>query len=290
MELMKQRVQNLIEAIPYIKTFQGKTFVIKYGGSIMEDEAGKKALIEDIALLSLVGIRCIIIHGGGKEINSRLKKLGIESEFKEGYRVTSGEAIDEVEMVLSGRINKELIHLLNSAGVKAVGLNGKDAGLIRAKQKYIKIENELHDIGHVGEIDVITPDILEILLSNGIVPVISPIGFDDAGRTYNINADDVAAGVSAKLFAEKLILITDVPGVMEDIDKPESLISKLSVKDIEDLMKSGIIKGGMIPKMNCVKTAVCGGTKSVHILDGKIEHCVMLEIFTDNGIGTMITY
>lgn len=290
MDKVKQRVQNLVEALPYIKEFQGKTFVIKYGGSIMENEEGKMALIEDIALLSHLGIHCIVIHGGGKEINMRLERLGIESEFKEGYRVTSGEAIDEVEMVLSGRINKELIHLLNNAGVKAVGLNGKDAGLIRAKQKFIQIEDELHDIGHVGEIDSINPEILEILLENGIVPVISPIGFDHKGMTYNINADDVAAGISSELLAEKLILITDVPGLMKDLNDPESLISRLNIKELDELMETGIISGGMIPKMKCVRNAICGGTNSVHILNGKLNHCVLLETFTDSGIGSMITY
>lgn len=290
MDAVKQRVQNLIEALPYIQAFQGKTFVIKYGGSIMENEEGKKALIEDVALLSHLGIHCIVIHGGGKEINSRLERLGIESEFKEGYRVTSGEAIDEVEMVLSGRINKELIHLLNNAGVKSVGMNGKDAGLIKARQKFIRIEDELHDIGHVGEIEAINPEILQILLDNGIVPVISPIGFDEKGMTYNINADDVAAAISSKLFAEKLILITDVPGIMTDINQPESLISKLKIKDVDELLGSGVISGGMIPKMKCVRTAICGGTKSVHILNGKLNHCILLEIFTNDGIGSMITY
>ncbi len=290
MDTMKQKVHNLVEALPYIKEFQGKTFVIKYGGSIMENEDGKMAFIEDIALLSHLGIQCIVIHGGGKEINMRLKRLGIESEFKEGYRVTSGEAIDEVEMVLSGRINKELIHLLNNAGVKAVGLNGKDAGLIRAKQKFIEMENELHDIGHVGEIEKISPDILKILLGNGIVPVVSPIGFDDNGRTYNINADDVAAGISAEMFAEKLILVTDVLGIMKDLNDPNSLVSQLSVRDLEGLMQSGVISGGMIPKIKCVKSAICGGTNSVHILSGKLNHCVLLETFTNEGIGSMITY
>lgn len=290
MDAMKQRVQNLIEALPYIKEFQGKTFVIKYGGSIMENEEGKLALIEDIALLSHLGIHCIIIHGGGKEINMRLERLGIESEFKEGYRVTSGEAIDEVEMVLSGRINKELIHLLNTSGVKAVGLNGKDAGLIRSKQKFIEIEDEIHDIGHVGEIETINPEIVEILLEKGIVPVISPIGFDDQGKTYNINADDVAAAISSELYAEKLILITDVPGVMKDVSDPDSLISKLEVKELDALMDSGIIVGGMIPKILCVKNALCGGTHSVHILNGQLNHCILLEVFTDDGIGTMVTY
>jgi acetylglutamate kinase len=193
-------------------------------------------------------------------------------------------------MVLSGRINKELIHLLNNAGVKAVGLNGKDAGLIRAKQKFIQIEDKLHDIGHVGEIEKINPEILEILLEKGIVPVISPIGFDSSGMTYNINADDVAAEISSEIFAEKLILITDVPGVMKDLDDPSTLISRLNVKDLDDLMATGVISGGMIPKMKCVRTAICGGTNSVHILNGKLNHCVLLETFTDNGIGSMITY
>ena len=289
MNAVKQRVQNLIEALPYIKNFQGKTFVIKYGGSIMENQEGKHALIEDIALLSHLGIHCIIIHGGGKEINMRLKRLGIETEFKEGYRVTSEEAIDEVEMVLSGRINKELIHLLNTSGVKAVGLNGKDAGLIRANQKFIEIEDELHDIGHVGEIEAINPEIVEILLEKGIVPVISPIGFDDRGKTYNINADDVAAAISSEIFAEKLILITDVPGVLKEVTDPESLISKLHVNDLDSLMEDGTFAGGMIPKMHCVKKALCGGTQSVHILNGQLSHCVLLEVFTNDGIGTMVT-
>ena len=290
MDEMKQRVQNLVEALPYIKAFQNKIFVIKYGGSMMENESSKLALIEDITLLSHLGIHCIIIHGGGKEINMRLKRLGIKSEFKEGYRVTSGEAIDEVEMVLSGRINKELIHLLNISGVKAVGLNGKDAGLIRANQKFIEIEDEMHDIGHVGEIENVNPEILEILLDKGIVPVISPIGFDDQGKTYNINADDVAAAVSSKLYAEKLIMITDVPGVLKDVEDVTSLISKMTIKDIDSLMDRGLISGGMIPKILCVRTALRGGTKAVHILNGQLNHCVLLEVFTDKGIGTMVTY
>lgn len=289
MEAMKQRVQNLIEALPYIKQFRQKVFVIKYGGSIMENDAGKAALIEDIALLSHLGIKCILVHGGGKEISSRLARLGIESEFKVGYRVTSAEAIDEVEMVLTGRINKELTCLLNNSGVKTVGLNGKDAGLIKAKQKYIEVESEKHDIGHVGEICEINPEIIEILLSNQIVPVISPIGFDEQGMTFNINADDVAAALSATLGAEKLILITDVSGVMRDLNDPESIISKLKVDDIKTLESEGIIAGGMIPKMKCVQQAILEGAKSVHILNGKTEHCVLLEVFTNAGIGTMIT-
>jgi len=289
LEVMKNRIQHLIEALPYIKEFKGKIFVIKYGGSIMEDESGKKALIQDIVLLSHLGIKCIVVHGGGKEINSRLERLGIESEFKEGYRVTSSEAIDEVEMVLTGRINKELTCSLNNAGAKAVGLNGKDAGLLRSVQKYVEIDNEVHDIGHVGEIQEVNPEIVEILLANGIVPVISPIGFDDTGTTFNINADDVAAEVSAKLNAEKLIMITDVPGVMRDLDDEDSLISKMTFSDVDTLQEEGVISGGMIPKMNCVKKAIQSGAKSVHILNGKVEHCVMLEIFTDSGIGTMIS-
>ena len=289
MDNMKQKVENLVEALPYIKAFQNKIFVIKYGGSMMENESAKRAFIEDIALLSHLGIHCIIIHGGGKEINTRLKRLGIKSEFKEGYRVTSKEAIGEVEMVLSGRINKELIHLLNLSGVKAVGLNGKDAGLIRAQQKFIEIENQIHDIGHVGEIERIDPEILEILLEKGMVPVISPIGFDDQGKTYNINADDVAAAVSSKLYAEKLMMITDVPGVLKDVNDAGSLISKMNVKDIDDLMGSGVISGGMIPKIVCVRTAILAGTKAVHILNGQLNHCILLEVFTDKGIGTMVT-
>ena len=290
MEMMKQRVQHLIEALPYIKAFQGKIFVIKYGGSIMENQSGKESLIEDIALLSHLGIKCIVVHGGGKEINNRLERLGIKSEFKEGYRVTSGEAIEEVEMVLTGRINKELTCRLNTAGVKSVGLNGKDAGLLKAKQKFIEIDEQLHDIGHVGKIETVNPEILNILLSQNIVPVISPIGFDDQGNTYNINADDVAAEISAKLYAEKLILISDVNGIMRDVNKADSLISQLKVEDIDDLRTDNVISGGMIPKMECVRTAVCGGTKSVHILNGALEHCILLEIFTNSGIGTMITY
>ncbi|WP_430883479.1 acetylglutamate kinase [Fusibacter sp. JL216-2] len=286
----KQRVENLLESLPYIQKFQGKTFVLKYGGSIMENEENKLAFIEDIVLLNHLGIKCIIIHGGGKEINARLEKLGIESEFKEGYRVTSKDAIDEVEMILTGRINKELTCLLNNAGAKAVGLNGKDGGLIRATKKYVTLNQRQHDIGQVGQIDVVNPEILELLLESGYVPVISPIGFDRSGMTFNINADDVAAEISAKLSAEKLIMITDVPGVLEDVKKPDSLMSKLTLDDIERLTGSDAVKGGMTPKLKCAQTAVCGGTNSVHILNGTIKHCVVLETFTEKGIGSMITY
>ncbi len=289
MELMKKRVQHLIEALPYIRSFKEKVFVIKYGGSIMENQEGKESLIEDIALLNQLGIKCIIVHGGGKEINSRLERLGIESEFKEGYRVTSLEAVEEVEMVLTGRINKEITCLLNTKGVKAVGLNGKDAGLLKAKQKFIEIDNALHDIGHVGEIISVNPEIVELLLSQNIVPVLSPIGFDDQGHTYNINADDVAGEISAKLQAEKLILISDIDGILRDVHDSTSLISKLEAHEIDRLKSEGVISGGMIPKMNCVKKAITSGAKSVHILNGAIEHCVLLEIFTNDGIGTMIT-
>lgn len=286
----KQRIENLLESLPYIQKFQGKTFVLKYGGSIMENEDNKLAFIEDIVLLNHLGIKCIIVHGGGKEINARLEMLGIESEFKEGYRVTSEEAMGEVEMILTGRINKELTCLLNNAGAKAVGLNGKDGGLLTAKKKFVTLNEMQHDIGQVGQIDVVNPDILKLLLENGYVPVISPIGFDHTGMTFNINADDVAAEISAKLYAEKLIMITDVPGVLKDVNDLNTLISQLTVSDIESLTKSKLIKGGMIPKLNCARTAVCGGTNSVHILSGKIKHCVMLETFTEKGIGSMVTY
>ncbi|MBN2259503.1 MAG: acetylglutamate kinase [Clostridiales bacterium] len=285
MHKKKLMVNHLIEALPYIMQFRNKVFVFKYGGSIIENEENKKAFIEDVSLLQHLGMKVIIVHGGGKHISRRLEEKGIETIFHEGYRITNSQAIDEVEMILSGHINKELTLLFNNYGTKAIGVNGKDAGLIVAKKKIVSGNI---DIGHVGDVESINAEFLELLLKNDYLPIISPIGFDKSGNTYNINADDVASEIAKSMKAEKLFLISDINGVYTILGEESTFISRLDYSQASKMISDGIINGGMIPKMKSCLESIENGVASVHIINGKITHSVLLEVFTDEGIGTMI--
>lgn len=281
----KVMVDHLIESLPYIMKFREKIFVFKYGGSIVNDEENKNAFIEDISFLLHLGMKVVIVHGGGKKINARLEEKGIEAKFHSGYRITDDETMQEVEMVLSGNINKELTLKFNNQQIKAVGLNGKDAGLLRSQKKFI---NNKVDIGNVGDIVEINTDYINLLLDNNYLPIISPIGFDDHGNTYNINADDVACKLAIELNAEKLFLLSDIRGIYKDIDEEESFISRLQVSEAKQLIEEKIIFGGMIPKLKACINSIEHGVKSTHIIDGRVAHATLLEVFTDEGIGTMI--
>ncbi|MCX8083750.1 MAG: acetylglutamate kinase [Calditerrivibrio sp.] len=289
MEKMIEKASVLIEALPYIRKFYGKTIVVKYGGHAMVDEELKNSFARDMVLLKYVGINPIIVHGGGPQIGDMLKKLNIQSTFVSGMRVTDRETMNVVEMVLVGLVNKNIVSLINSNGGKAIGLSGKDGNLILAEKLYFEEESfyktpEIIDLGHVGKVKKVNSDVLE-LISKDYIPVIAPVGIGEDYEPYNINADLVAGAVAAAVGAEKLILLTDVKGVL---DKEGNLISSLSVSEIDELKNSNIIYGGMLPKMDSVRTALLGGVKKVHIIDGRILHSVLLEIFTDGGIGTQI--
>ncbi|KXG75223.1 acetylglutamate kinase [Thermotalea metallivorans] len=284
----RQTAAILVEALPYIKKFRGKTFIIKYGGSIMNNEEAKKAFIEDVVLLKLVGIHLIIVHGGGPNISAMLKQLDIESKFIDGLRVTDQKAMEVVEMVLSGSINKSIAADLCRHGICALGISGRDGNLIQARKKYLYKEEEKIDIGYVGEVVSVNKKLLTDLLEKEQLPVISPVGCDEEGNIYNINADYVASAVSSVLEAEKLILLTDIGGIYKDIQDPASFISFATVDEMKRYIEEGIIKGGMIPKAECCIEAIERGTKNVHLIDGRREHSLLLEIFTNDGIGTMI--
>jgi acetylglutamate kinase len=285
-----QKARTLIEALPYIREFSGKTIVIKYGGAAMVGEERMSSFAEDIVLLQYVGIRPIVIHGGGPQIDRMLERLSIPFQRKEGLRVTSPEAMEVVEMVLGGTVNKQIVALINLFGGKAAGITGKDGGLIRAR-KYLAPSPaggaaEPLDLGLVGEVVEVRPDVLRALEANGFVPVIAPIGVGEEGEAYNINGDTVAAEVAGVLSAEKFILLTDVPGVM---NAGGELVSTMTVAETVTAMNDGTIIGGMIPKVACGLTALSKGVRKVHILDGRVLHSVLLEIFTDAGVGTEIT-
>ena len=281
----------LIEALPYIRHFHGKTIVIKYGGNAMVDEVLKKSFARDIVLMKLVGINPVIVHGGGPQISKLLEQIGKESEFIDGMRVTDRETMDIVEMVLGGLVNKEIVNLINSQGGKAVGLSGKDGGMIQAEKLTIKKDDpearvpEIIDIGHVGRVKYIDPGLVRTLDTKNFIPVVAPIGVGEDGHTYNINADSVAGALAATLQAEKLILLTNTPGVL---NQQEELVTGLSADEISDLISKGVIKGGMLPKVGCALEALAGGVNTAQIIDGRIEHAVLLEIFTDSGVGTLI--
>ncbi|WP_329887179.1 acetylglutamate kinase [Pseudoramibacter faecis] len=279
-----EKANTLIEALPYIREFSDKTVVIKYGGSFMDDQDIKYSVMDDIALMKLVGIRPIVVHGGGKDISSMLDQLDIQSEFMDGLRVTSKETVSVAEMVLCGKINKEIVQLLQNRDINAVGISGKDGGMLRVKKKL----SHGKDIGYVGEITRIKDAILQDMLRNDYVPVIAPIGYDRNKQTYNINADHVAYAIAKKLKAEKLIYLTDTEGVYMDHDDPNSIIGRLGTHEVYDLISQRVISGGMIPKVENAVNAIEGGVKSVHILDGRIEHSILLELFTAAGCGTMI--
>jgi len=276
------RVRVLSEALPYIQEFAGRTVVVKYGGAAMKDGSLKEKVIRDIVFLSCVGIRPVVVHGGGPEINTWLEKLGIEPQFKNGLRVTDAATMDVVEMVLVGRVNKELVALVNQAGGKAVGLCGKDANLIKARPQGSE------DIGFVGEVQNTDIKILESLVSNGYIPIVSSVAADDFGQAYNINADTVAGELAAALGAEKLILMTDTSGVLRDYKDISTLIHEMDIQEARQLIEDGVVGGGMIPKVNCCVRSLAQGVKAAHIIDGRLPHALLLEIFTDAGIGTMM--
>lgn len=276
------RVRVLSEALPYIQEFSGRTIVVKYGGAAMKDSKLKETVLRDIVFLSCVGLRPIVVHGGGPEINSWLDKLGIEPQFKNGLRVTDAATMDVVEMVLVGRVNKELVALINQAGGAAVGLCGKDGNLIRARPQGDE------GIGFVGEVTAIDVKLLNSLVNSGYIPVVSSVAADETGQAYNINADTVAGELAAALGAEKMILMTDTAGILRDYKDPSTLLNKLDIQEARQLMDEGIVSGGMIPKVNCCVRSLAQGVKAAHIIDGRIPHALLLEIFTDAGIGSMI--
>jgi len=282
----------LTEALPYIQRFTGKTIVIKYGGHAMTDQQLNQGFARDIVLMKLVGMNPIIVHGGGPQIGAVLEEFGIESKYIDGMRVTDSKTMDVVQMVLGGLINPDLVSLINKHGGKAVGLTGKDASLIKAKKLLIHRSSpelktpEIIDIGHVGEVVSINREVLDLAVHSDIIPVIAPIGFGEDGETYNINADLVAGKIAEELAAEKLILLTDVPGL---VDEKGNLISRLSVAEVDQLIKNGIISGGMLPKINCALSAVKNGVTSSQIIDGRVAHAVLLEVLTDEGVGTLIS-
>ena len=290
MKKLIEKANILIEALPYIRNFYGKTFVIKYGGAAQVEEALKDSFAQDVVLLSFIGIRPVIVHGGGPKISETMKKMGKEPKFVNGQRVTDKETMDIVEMVLGGLINKEIVSLINSHGGKAIGMSGKDGGLIKARKKIIKksagtAEEEIVDLGLVGEVEAVYPEILQSLEKDSFIPVISPIGVGSNGETFNINADYVASAIATSLKAEKLILLTDVKGIK---DKDDNIISSILKKDIKKLIDNGIVSGGMIPKVQACTRALDGGVNKTHIVDGRIPHSLLLEIFMKEGIGTEI--
>ncbi|MBK1643257.1 acetylglutamate kinase [Thiocapsa imhoffii] len=281
----------LIEALPYIRRFRGKTIVIKYGGNAMVDATLKQGFARDIVLMKMVGINPVIVHGGGPQIGSLLKRLGKVSEFVQGMRVTDAETMDVVEMVLGGLVNKEIVNFINQHGGSAVGLTGKDGDLIRARKLLLRrdapelAEPEIIDIGHVGEVESVDAAVVHMLVKGDFIPVIAPIGVGVDGRSYNINADLVAGKIAEVLKAEKLLLLTNTPGLL---DAAGTLITELDVGRVQTLITEGVIAGGMLPKVRCALDAVQGGVKSAHIIDGRVEHAVMLDLFTDEGVGTLI--
>ena len=281
----------LAEALPYIQRFTGKTVVIKYGGNAMVDEALKSGFARDVVLMKLVGINPVVIHGGGPQIGQLLTKIGKQTEFVEGMRVTDSETMDVVEMVLGGLVNKEIVNLINRHGGRAVGLTGKDGDLIRARKLTVKRNApelkvpEIIDIGHVGEVASIDPGVVDMLVRGNFIPVVAPIGVGDDGCSYNINADLVAGKMAEVLRAEKLILLTNAAGVL---DKNNKVMSGLTAHEVNGFIADGTIFGGMLPKIRCALDAVQAGVKAAHIIDGRVEHAVLLELFTDAGVGTLI--
>ncbi|QQE66175.1 acetylglutamate kinase [Leptolyngbya sp. BL0902] len=276
------RVQILSEALPYIQQFRGRTVVVKYGGAAMKDSSLKADVIRDIVFMACVGLRPVMVHGGGPEINTWLGKLNIEPQFKDGLRVTDAPTMDVVEMVLVGRVNKELVGLINQAGGKAVGLCGVDGNLITARPQGAE------GVGFVGEVSGVDSRVIKTLVEAGYIPIVSSVARDDNGQAYNINADTVAGEIAAALGAEKLILLTDTKGILEDYTDPSTLLPKLDIQKARELIEVGIVSGGMIPKVNCCVRSLAQGVGAAHILDGRIPHALLLEIFSDLGIGSMI--
>ncbi|MBR5316366.1 MAG: acetylglutamate kinase [Lachnospiraceae bacterium] len=277
------KAEVLIEALPYIQKFNGKIIVVKYGGSAMSNEELQRNVIKDVTLLKLVGFKPIIVHGGGKEISRWVGKVGKEAQFVNGLRVTDDETMEIAEMVL-GRVNKRLVTMVEELGVKAVGLSGKDGQMLQVEKKY----SDGQDIGYVGNITDVNPKILFDLLENGYLPIVSPIGLDEEYATYNINADDAACAIAKAIGADKLVFLTDIEGLYKDINDKESFISRITATEADNLIEEGFIGGGMLPKLNNCTSAVKNGVNRVHILDGRIPHCLLLEIFTNEGVGTAI--
>jgi acetylglutamate kinase len=283
-----QQAAILAEALPYIKRFHGRTIVVKYGGNAMTDEHLKQCFARDVVLLKLVGMNVVVVHGGGPQIENMLTRVGKKGEFIQGMRVTDAETMEVVEMVLGGQVNKDVVNLINHAGGKAVGLTGKDSSMIRAKKLMLPNKENpeaLIDVGQVGDIVQVDPSLIGHLESSGFIPVIAPIGVGKDGETYNINADVVAGKVAEVLKAEKLVLLTNTPGVL---DKAGQLITGITPKQIDDMVEDGTLSGGMLPKIGSALDAARNGVKSVHIIDGRVEHALLLEILTDHGVGTMI--
>jgi acetylglutamate kinase len=283
-----QRAKILAEALPYIRRFSGKTIVIKYGGNAMTDERLKHSFARDVVLLKLVGMNPVVVHGGGPQIDELLKRVGKKGEFVQGMRVTDAETMDVVEMVLGGLVNKEIVTLINQHGGRAIGLTGKDGSFIRARKMLLPVkdsESEMLDIGQVGEVASIDPEIIALLETREFIPVVAPIGVGSDGLSYNINADLVAGKLAEILRAEKLVLLTNTPGVL---DKNGKLLTGLTPKQVDELFADGTIHGGMLPKISSALDAAKGGVKSVHIIDGRVEHALLLEVLTDEGVGTLI--
>jgi len=278
-----EKAEVLVEALPYIKDFYGKRVVIKYGGAAMTECELKMKVMQDIVLMKYVGMHPIVVHGGGPDITGMLGRLSIDTKFVNGLRVTDRDTMEVVEMVLGGKVNKEIVSGLNASGGKAVGISGKDGGLIKARPV-----DPSGKLGFVGEVETVNPQIIETLIENGYIPVIAPIGIDDEQQSYNINADLVAASIAVGMKADKLVLLTDVPGLLQDKDDSSSLISILKVSQVPGYVAGGIIAGGMIPKVKCCVEAVTGGVSRTHIVDGRVPHSILLEIFTNEGVGTMV--
>jgi acetylglutamate kinase len=283
MDSILSKAEVLIEALPYIQKFNRKYIVVKYGGSAMSNEQLQKNVIKDVTLLKLVGFKPIIVHGGGKEVSRWVGKVGKESKFVNGLRVTDEETMEIAEMVLN-KVNKSLVSMVNELGVKAVGISGKDGGLLKVDKKY----SDGADIGFVGDIKEVNPKVIFDLIEKDFLPIIAPIGFDDNFQTYNINADDAACAIAKAVGAEKLAFLTDIEGLYKDINDKSSFISRISASEADKLIEEGFIGGGMLPKLNNCTSAIKNGVNRVHILDGRIPHCLLLEIFTRNGIGTAI--
>ena len=283
MEKVLAKAEVLIEALPYIQRFNRKIIVVKYGGSAMADEELQKNVIKDVTLLKLVGFKPIIVHGGGKEISKWVNKVGKEAEFINGLRVTDAETMEIAEMVLN-KVNKRLVTMVSELGVKAVGITGKDGCLLNVTKKY----SDGKDIGFVGDVQNVDAKILYDLLENDFLPIVAPIGIDDNFDTYNINADDAACAIAKAIGADKLVFLTDIEGLYKDIEDKDSFISRITATEADELIGSGIIGGGMLPKLNNCTSAIKNGVSRVHILDGRVPHCLLLEIFTKNGIGTAI--
>ncbi|MCK9288048.1 MAG: acetylglutamate kinase [Sphaerochaetaceae bacterium] len=280
-----EKANVLIEALPYIRRFAGTTIVVKYGGSAMTDESMKKSVIQDIAMLKRIGLRPVVVHGGGPSITEMLDRLNKKSSFVDGLRITDAETAGIAEMVLSGTIGKELVQCLQSQGINAVGINGKDGDTLIAH----KLLSDGKDLGFVGEIEEVNTMLLETLMGNDFIPVVSPVGTDSEGNTYNINADYAASAIAGALHAEKLVFLTDVEGILRDKNDPGSIIRQLSLGEAHAFIADGTIRGGMIPKTQCCIDGIKKGVQNVHILDGRIPHSLLLEIFTNEGIGTMMT-